>query len=122
MKKSLVITSLLILTVLVLVSWHNSENRLNYRTAKSVADTTICDKVFGGKFLDNSQITFLNLGGVYPNQKISVVIKGKNRDKFKDAPEKLFDGKTICVTGQVTLYKGKPEIVVSDPKQIAIRP
>jgi len=53
--------------------------------------------------------------------KLSVVIKGKDRDKFPTAPEKSFAGKNICVTGVVMEYKGRPEIVVSDPKQIAVK-
>jgi len=85
------------------------------------SDTTICEKVFDGKFLESSQITFLNLGGAYPNQKISVVIKGADRDKFKEAPEKLFAGRTICVKGIVEIYKGRPEIVVTEPVQIVVQ-
>lgn len=61
------------------------------------------------------------MGGAYPNQKISVVIKGADRDKFKSAPEELYAGKTICVKGTVEIYKGRPEILVSDPKQIVVQ-
>jgi S1/P1 Nuclease len=86
-----------------------------------LSDTTICDKIYDGKFLESSQITFLNLGGAYPNQKISIVIKGADRDKFKEAPEKLYMGKTICVKGVIELYKGRLEIVVTDPNQIIVR-
>lgn len=35
------------------------------------------------------------------------------------APESLL-GKTICVSGTITEYKGKAEIKVSDPLQIRI--
>jgi hypothetical protein len=89
--------------------------------ALNTSDTTICDKVYDGKYLEGSQITFLNVGGAYPSQKFSVVIKGSDRDKFKAAPEKMFAGKTICVTGSITMYKGRPEIVVNDPKQIVVK-
>jgi hypothetical protein len=84
-------------------------------------DTTICDKVFDAKYLESSQITFLNLGGAYPNQKISIVIKGADRDKFKTAPEKLYAGRTICVKDPIEIYKGRREIVVSDPNQIMLK-
>ena len=84
-------------------------------------DTTVCYKVFGGKFLEGSQITFLNLGAAYPDQKISVVIKGGDRSKFKQAPELIFDQKTICVTGSFQMYKGKPEIIVKNPGQIVVK-
>ena len=33
---------------------------------------------------------------------------------------KGLDGKTITVTGKVIDYKGKPEIEVTDPKQLTI--
>src|SRR5258708_353621 len=68
-----------------------------------------------------SQMVFLNLGGDYPNQKLSIVIKGKDRDKFKVSPEIAFKDKTICVTGVMSNYKGKPEIVVTDPDQIKVQ-
>jgi hypothetical protein len=86
-----------------------------------LSDTTICDKVYDGKYLESSQITLLNLGGAYPNQKISVVIKGADRDKFKEAPEKRYAGKTICVKGRVEIFKGRPEVVVTDPDQIVVQ-
>ena len=85
------------------------------------SDTTICEKVYDGKFLESGQITFLHLGGAYPNQKLSIVIKGKDRSKFPTPPEKLYAGKRICVTGTIVQFKGRPEIVVSDPKQIEIK-
>jgi hypothetical protein len=96
----------------------NTSTAQNTTTAQK--DTTICDKVFDGKFLESSRITFLNLGGSFPNQKISIVIKGTDRDKFKAPPEKLYTGRTICVKGRVEIYKGRPEIVVTDPGQIVI--
>jgi micrococcal nuclease len=71
--------------------------------------------------MDRSQMVFLNLGGDYPNQKLSVVIKGKDRDKFPISPEIAFKDKTICVTGVVSDYNGKPEIVVTDPAQIKVQ-
>lgn len=48
-------------------------------TALNTSDTTICDKVYDGKYLKSSHITFLNVVGAYPNQKFSVVVKGNGR-------------------------------------------
>jgi micrococcal nuclease len=81
---------------------------------------TICEKVFSTKLITPSNMTFLDLGGFHPNQLLTVVIKGEDRSKFKDAPDEYFKGRNVCVTGTVINYKGKPEIVVSDPKQIKI--
>jgi micrococcal nuclease len=82
--------------------------------------TTVCDKVYSTKILEGSQMIFLNLGGEYPHQKLTIVIKGRNRDKFKVSPEIAFRDKTICVTGVMSDYNGKPEMIVTDPDQIKV--
>lgn len=43
------------------------------------------------------------------------------RPKFKEPPETL-QGKSICVTGVISEYKGKAEIVVEDPGQLSVQP
>ena len=45
------------------------------------------------------------------------MIWGDARPKFKIPPEQ-FKGQTICVSGTITVYKGKAEIEVSQPSQI----
>jgi DNA/RNA endonuclease YhcR with UshA esterase domain len=37
-----------------------------------------------------------------------------------DDPQKHFKGKTVLVTGMVTLYQKKPQIKIEDPDQIKI--
>jgi DNA/RNA endonuclease YhcR with UshA esterase domain len=32
-----------------------------------------------------------------------------------------YDGKTVAVTGKITLYRGKPEIIVTNVSQIIIK-
>lgn len=64
--------------------------------------------------------TFLNLDRPYPDQLFTVVIWGGNRTRFGTPPEQLFDGKSICVTGRIDTYRGKPQIVVEDPAQIVV--
>jgi micrococcal nuclease len=81
---------------------------------------TVCDKVWSTKLLDGSNMTFLDMGGYHPNQLLTIVIKGENRSKFKGKPENDYKQKKICVTGTIINYKGKPEIVVSDPSQIRL--
>lgn len=64
--------------------------------------------------------TFINFGRPYPDQVFTAVIWDKARALFERAPEKLFDGKAICVTGEIGTYRGKPQIIVEDPSQIVI--
>lgn len=49
------------------------------------------------------------------------MIPGLSRAAFNEPPEVLFNGKTVCVTGLIVDYRGKPEIVVEDPSQIVIQ-
>src|SRR5579863_4897664 len=68
---------------------------------------TVCDKVFSTKLITGSNMTLLNVGGYYPNQLFTVVIKGVDRSRFKNQPEDYYKGKSISVTGTLIDYKGK---------------
>jgi len=81
---------------------------------------TICDKVFSGKQITSSKTTLLYLGGYYPNQPLTIIIKGADRSKFKGRPEVDDTGKDFYVTGIIINYEGKPGIVINDPKQLRI--
>lgn len=72
----------------------------------------VCAVVYGYKALDG--LTLVNLGAAYPDQLMTVVLKGGAKDAYTG-----IDGKTVCVTGKIVLYKGKPEIVVTDPKMLS---
>jgi hypothetical protein len=67
-----------------------------------------------------SQPTFLKLRPD-PYHNFSVVIRGSDRSKFENPPEKLYFGKEICVTGMIQSYLGYAEIIVKEPAQIKIR-
>ena len=77
-------------------------------------NVTICARVYGYKALDG--MTLVNLGAAYPNQLMTVVLRGNAKDGGPG-----IDGQTVCVSGKLILYKEKPEIIVTDPKQIAVR-
>lgn len=64
--------------------------------------------------------TFLNIDRAYPDQLFTIVIWGDDRSRFDGPPERLFDGKSLCVTGRIESYRGRPEVVVDDPDQIVV--
>ena len=84
---------------------------------------TVCGMVASATYAvrTKGQPTFLNLDQPYPNQIFTVLIWGSDRKKFSDPPETFYKGKTICVTGLIKSFRGKPEIIVKDPSQIGIR-
>ena len=52
------------------------------------------------------------MGEEYPNNPFTAVIMLNKRSSFSYKQEDYLNGKTICVTGNVKNYKGKPAIVV----------
>jgi DNA/RNA endonuclease YhcR with UshA esterase domain len=82
---------------------------------------TVCGTVASATFASRTkgQPTFLNLDEPYPRQIFTIVIWGSDRRFFNNAPEVLYRGKKVCVTGLVKSFRGKPEITVLLPSQIA---
>jgi len=62
--------------------------------------------------------TFVNLGDAHPEQPFTAVIWAEDRLRWETAPEALYGGRSICVTGRVRRHDGTPQIVVSSPDQI----
>jgi hypothetical protein len=61
----------------------------------------------------------LELGTAYPNADFTAVVYGENRAKF-GTPETSLRGKRICVTtGTISDYRGRTEIVLTDPSQLS---
>jgi hypothetical protein len=73
----------------------------------------VCDTVYDFRVV-NAATVLLNLGGRYPNQNLTVTVKGSN---VKINPA-LMKGKPVCFYGEITLFKSKPEMVVTEPTQI----
>ena len=80
----------------------------------------VCGKIYGGIYLENAkgQPTLLNMGGTYPNAPLTVVIWPDLRTKLNYKPEEKLKDKEVCVTGKVTLYKEKAQIVITNSEQI----
>ena len=80
---------------------------------------TVCGMVASSKFATQArgQPTFLNLGKPYPEHIFTALIWGSDRPAFPYAPESL-RGVKICVYGTITAFRGKPEIVTTQPSQI----
>ena len=84
-------------------------------------EATVCGEVTGAKYSSHRKRkpTFIDFGPPHPNQHFTALIWGEYRDKFDYLPESLL-GKTICVSGTISEFKGKAEIKVIDPSQIQV--
>ena len=69
---------------------------------------------------DSSSPMFLNLDEAYPDHIFTIFIVSSARDSFNWLPEVYYLDKKIIVTGLITEYNGKPEIIVNSPSQIKL--
>jgi micrococcal nuclease len=111
----------LTITVLSLATAGNAETKITASEAiRHVGErATVCGVVASARFAEHTRgrPTFLDLDKGYPEQVFTILIWGENRGKF-GAPEQELRNKRICVSGRVQEYRGKPEIIASDPSQI----
>jgi DNA/RNA endonuclease YhcR with UshA esterase domain len=86
---------------------------------KHVGETaTVTDRVEGFHQSGKGNI-FLNMGGKYPNQAFTAFIPSSSAGQFSQPQQ--YEGRTVAVSGKITLYRGKPEIVVTSPTQISAK-
>ena len=103
--------------------WAYSANAESLRPEDAVSHVgetaSVCGVVASAKFEAHarSQPTLLDFGKSYPHAIFTAVIYRDNRPKF-GAPETSLRGKQICVTGEISDYYAKPEIVLTDPSQL----
>jgi hypothetical protein len=85
-------------------------------------DVTVCGVVAGAKYAEQVRggLTFIDFGKPYPNAPFTAMIFPENRAKF-GTPEKELQGRQVCVSGKIQLFRGKAELVLTDPKQLVVK-
>jgi len=76
---------------------------------------TVCGRIASEHRATSSRgtPTFINLDKPYPNQVFTVLIWGSDLSKVGAIPSSGM----LCATGEITSYRGTPEIVVKDAKR-----
>jgi hypothetical protein len=64
--------------------------------------------------------TYLDIGLNGPGAPFSAYVSRWNRVKFQDVDR--LDGKIVQITGEISTFRDKPEIFLTDPGQISIKP
>ena len=64
--------------------------------------------------------TYLDIGGEGASAPFSGYVSRWNRSAFQDV-DKL-NGKNVQITGRISTFRDKPEIFLTDPSQIAVKP
>ena len=84
---------------------------------KHVGETVTVEGTVSAVHTDSrSGITFIDMGGRYPDQAFTGVIFKDDAGKFPNVES--LTGKVVDMTGPVHDYKGRPETVLNDPAQL----
>ena len=86
--------------------------------SKHVGQTVTVQGVVSHVKIGHDGAIYVDFGPMYPNEVFTAFIAPANAKQFPNA-EKLM-GKTVLVNGKITLYKGKPEIKVTDVLHLQI--
>jgi predicted extracellular nuclease len=81
-----------------------------------VGQTVTVEGAVGNVYTARSGMIFIDMGGRYPDNAFAAVIFTGDAGKFPDV--KSLDGKTVDITGAVSLYRGKPEIILKTADQV----
>jgi hypothetical protein len=107
-----------------LLTYAQTEIKIDDAAKHEGDSVTICTKIFGTRYFENGKgaPTLLNAGAKYPDSPLTVVIFGESRAAFANKPEEFYLEKNVCVTGRITMFKGKPQIVITKESEIVVKP
>lgn len=82
-------------------------------------EATVCGIVASSHYAKSSkgEPTFLNLDVAYPEHIFTVLIWGEDREQFKK-PEVRYRNQKLCVHGEISSYKGIPQIILYSKTQL----
>ena len=83
----------------------------------------VCGVVASAVYEANSRahptfLTLLNADHPDAGRAMTAVIYGTDRAKF-GTPEVALQGQRLCVTGFVSFFRQRPEMILSDPRQLS---
>jgi len=84
----------------------------------------VCGVVASAVFDANSRahptfVTLISPDQPRANPALTAVIYSTDRAKFGGTPEAVLQGQRICVTGFVSFFRQRPEMILSDPTQVS---
>lgn len=109
--------ALFLATLAALVIAQGPPNYPPTEAAKHVGETATVTGTVDGFHESGKGNIFLNMGGKYPNQAFTAFIPSGSAAQFTNPQQ--YEGRTVSVSGKISLYKGKPEIIVNSPSQIS---
>jgi DNA/RNA endonuclease YhcR with UshA esterase domain len=83
---------------------------------------TVCGLVAAADYMVGTRanptfLTLVNPDQPNPQAALTAVIYGHDRAKF-GTPEMTLQGQRVCVTGHISFFRGRPEMILSAPSQL----
>jgi hypothetical protein len=84
---------------------------------------TVCGVVASADYIVGSRanptfLTVINPNQPDPKRVLTAVIYGHDRAKF-GTPGTTLQGQRVCVTGYISFFRGRPEMILSAPRQLS---
>lgn len=120
-KKILIAIAAIVIIALVFLGFkiaYTKDNSISYTEApKHVGQqVTVKGKIVSTTYRDGTD--FLDYCADYTNCPLALVVLDKNTSKFGDVSK--YSGNNVRVTGTVSTYRGRTEILLSNPGQIKL--
>ncbi len=80
---------------------------------------TVTVKGFVADIYKSDKVAYLNFVEKYPNNPFTAVIFARQFEDFPDINK--LRNKDVEVTGRVSIYKGKPQIILNNPSQLKVK-
>ncbi|HHW94561.1 MAG TPA: hypothetical protein GX736_01330 [Mogibacterium sp.] len=118
-KHRIIILSIFILSVFLFCSC--GKEVVSWKDASLHDGSTVTVTGYVAGVANTGQAMFINIGNDYPNtDRFTVLVWSENFDNFPIDFLDEINGEKVAVTGEVEMYRGVPEIIISDPKSIDI--
>ena len=90
-------------------------------SAKHIGEHVIISgKIVTSHMIGSNSMILFNVGADYPNQDLTLMIRGVTMEHFDKAILDGLVGKEVTVDGKLISYNGKPEIEITNPSQIKV--
>lgn len=115
------VTAIMALACLVLLATRVDAAPISAaEAANHIGETVTVEGVASEVFTDRrSGVTFIDLGGRYPNNTFTGVVFRNSAGSFPNVHQ--LEGRTVGITGRIRLYKGRPEIILRSRSQLSDR-
>lgn len=96
----------------------NEPKQINTTEAAQNIGIDVVLKGYVAAVTEREKVAYLNFDKKFPNHTFTCVIFSKNFYKFDKLEN--YEKKNVEVAGKITVYNGKPQIILEDSEQIKI--